>query len=347
MSIHDEVEKMRRRLDEQNSAKVSIALFGQPGAGKSSLINKIVGEAVAEVGVETDKTVEAKTYEANGLRLTDLPGYGTKKFPKESYFTKFDILNYDLFLCVIGGKLHQSDTEFFQDLAKQGKVCIFVVNKHDDLWQEGVAIEKLEEQKADDIIRQVGRSVKVLFTSCRKSTGLDALNAEISNNLDGAKRERWARKAKAYSIEFLDVKRVACERYVSIAAAASAVNAINPIPGADVAVDISIIIKLFQEIRDDYGLNERFLTSLKQSSIPVVAQLANNVLQYAAKEGVYILLKKFVGRQAVKSFSKYIPLFGQAIAAGLGYAITSNVGDSYLGDCHNLAKEILENKLVQ
>ena len=63
MSIHDEAEKIRRKLDEENSTTVSVALFGQPGAGKSSLINKIVGKKVAEVGVETDKTVEAASYE--------------------------------------------------------------------------------------------------------------------------------------------------------------------------------------------------------------------------------------------------------------------------------------------
>ena len=58
-----------------------------------------------------------------------------------------------------------------------------------------------------------------------------------------------------------------------------------------------------------------------------------------------MLLKSFAGRQAVKTFAKYIPFIGQAIAAGLGYAITSNVGNSYLSDCHELAEEILNNKL--
>jgi uncharacterized protein (DUF697 family) len=104
-------------------------------------------------------------------------------------------------------------------------------------------------------------------------------------------------------------------------------------------------MKLFKEIRDDYGLTDNFLTSLKQSSIPVVGRLANNVVQYAAKEGILMLLKSFAGRQAVKTFAKYIPFIGQAIAAGLGYAITSNAGNSYLSDCHELAEEILNNKL--
>jgi len=347
MSIHDEAQKIRAKLDQENRTTVSVALFGQPGAGKSSLINKIVGKKVAEVGVETDKTIEAASYEAKGLKFVDLPGYGTKNFPKETYFQKFNIQEFDLFLCVTSGKLHQADTEFFQELAKRGKVCIFVVNKHDDLWEEGVTIEELERRKTNDIKKHVEKHVKIIFTSCKKETGLDILNIEIQNNLDGAKRERWARGAQAYSARFLQEKRTACEKYVSYASGAAAANGINPVPGTDIAVDISIIVTLFKEIRSNYGLNDNFLTNLKQSSIPVVGRLANNVVQYAAKEGILILLKSFAGRQVVKSFAKYIPFIGQAIAASIGYAITSNVGNSYLNDCHQLAEEILNNKLSE
>lgn len=345
MPIHDEVQAIRRKLEDERGTIVSIALFGQPGAGKSSLINAIVGRRVAVSGVETDKTVSAASYEYNGLRFVDLPGYGTKNFPKSTYAEKFNIGQFDLFLCVTSGKFHQADTEFFRELRSLGKVCIFVANKHDELWEEDVSVEDLERRKVADICKQVEADVKVVFTSCRKRTGLDVLNNEIHRNLDDAKQERWARGAKAYSVSFLASKRKACEKYVAYASAAAAANGINPVPGVDIAVDVSIILKLFKEIRDDYGLDDSFLGGLKQSSIPVVGRLANNVVQYAVKEGILILLKNFAGRQALKSVTKYIPFVGQAIAAGIGYAITSNVGNSYLDDCHQLAEEVLSNNL--
>ena len=345
MQIGDTAEEIRRKLNEEISTTVSVALFGQPGAGKSSLINKIVGKKVAEVGVETDKTVQAASYEANGLRFVDLPGYGTKNFPKETYFSKFNIQEFDLFLCVISGKLHHADTEFFQQLTRRGKVCIFVVNKHDELWEEGLTIEELEKRKVDDITKHVCHSIQVVFTSCRKNTGLDTLNTEIQRNLEGAKRERWTRGAKAYSTRFLQEKREACEKAVIYAAIASSANAINPVPGLDFALDISIIITLFDHIRSDYGLNTNFLASLKQSPIPVVGRLANNVIQYAAKEGVVQLIRSVAGKQAVKAFAKYIPFVGQAVAAGIGYTVVTNAGDMYLKNCHELAEEALRNKL--
>lgn len=346
MSIHADVEKIKDLLKKEDKKEVKVALFGQPGAGKSSLINKITNANLAKVSPNTDTTIDKAEYEVDGLLLVDLPGYGTKKFPKETYFEKFNINQFDLFLCVTSGALHQADTEFFQDLVEAGKSCIFVSNKHDMLWQDGVELSELEKSIRDDIAKHVGQKVTVIFTSCRNNTGIDVLIDTITNNLDAAKKERWIRSASAHSSEFLEKKRAACEKYVTYAAVASAANGVNPIPGADAAVDVGILVGLFEKIRSSYGLDDDLLAKLKNEQIvKTVAPLASRVIQYAAKEGVLLLLKKFAGRVAVKTFSKYIPVFGQAVAAGLGYAITSNAGSSYLDDCHKLAEEILNNNL--
>lgn len=278
MSIQEEIEKIRRQLNENNKTIVSVALFGQPGAGKSSLINGMIGKKVAEVGVETDKTTTEASYISNGLRFVDLPGYGTKNFPKEGYFERFKIQEFDLFLCVTSGKLHAADTEFFQELVKKGKVCIYIVNKHDQLWEDGVEPLVLEQRKRNDIIKHVGVNIDVIFTSCKDKTGFDILQTEIAKNLDSAKKERWLRGANAYSLRFLAEKRQASEKYVAIAAAAAAVNGINPIPGADIALDLSILANLFKELRETYGLNDKLLNDLKHSPYPIIGRLANNVI---------------------------------------------------------------------
>lgn len=345
MAINEDGERIKKQLREEERSIVSVALFGQPGAGKSTLVNKMVGKKVAEAGVETDKTVSAASYEANGLRFVDLPGYGTTNFPKDSYFTKFDIDSFDLFLCVTSGKLHAADTEFFRELSAKGKVCIFVSNKHDELWEDGVPIEELEQRKTADISKHVQQSVQVFFTSCRQNTGLTELIDAVHANLDDAKSERWARGAKAYSAAFLEKKREACGRHVTVAAGASAVNALNPVPGLDVAVDIGVMLKLFSEIRESYGLDDNVLASLKNNSVPVVATVANRIIDLAAKQGLLLLLKSVAGRETVKTLSKYVPVVGQVVAASLGFAITSAAGQSYLDDCHTLASEILDRNL--
>jgi predicted GTPase len=56
MSIVHEVECMKRQLLAMDQARVRVALFGQPGAGKSSLINRLIGRPMAAPGVHTDTT---------------------------------------------------------------------------------------------------------------------------------------------------------------------------------------------------------------------------------------------------------------------------------------------------
>lgn len=171
--------------------KLKIALFGQPGSGKSSIINAIIGKKVVENGVSTDKTVEAKQILWKNILLVDLPGYDTSKFPKDSFLKKFSISSFDIFVCVFSNKLHHADVEFFTKLSQNNQTCIFVRNRHDELWEEDKAIFELERDIRDDVNRLLNRKVKVVFTSCKNRTGIENLKSEILSNLDEADKTKW------------------------------------------------------------------------------------------------------------------------------------------------------------
>ena len=66
-TLNEDAEAIRKKAEEADETPVYIALFGQPGAGKSSLINAIVGRQLAKVGVENDITTEPENYAWNGL----------------------------------------------------------------------------------------------------------------------------------------------------------------------------------------------------------------------------------------------------------------------------------------
>jgi small GTP-binding protein len=146
MNFDEAAEQIRRRAEEANNASVRIAFLGQPGAGKSSLINALVGEEIARVSEITDETIEAESYQWHGLVLCDLPGYGTRLFPAKTYFEEFDIPTFDIILCISAGKFSANDTEFYRRLQTLGKTCIFVRNKSDTLFHKGLTKDQLKDQ---------------------------------------------------------------------------------------------------------------------------------------------------------------------------------------------------------
>ncbi|RMD82581.1 MAG: hypothetical protein D6815_08875 [Candidatus Dadabacteria bacterium] len=341
-SLQEEARRLRKRLEAQNADPVTVALFGQPGAGKSSLINKLVGRPLATVGQKTDQTVQAQIVEWEGLRLVDLPGYGTSKFPPNAWIKKFDPRSFDMFLCVFSGKFHSADTKMFHDLEAKGRTCLFVRQKSDTIWQEGKSQEELRAEIVEDVRRQVGKSVDVYFVSCVSGEGLGDLSDAIFARLPDAKRDRWSLSAKAYTRNALKRKKEAARERVRLHAGLAAANALNPIPGADIAIDVGNLLKLFEEIRKAYGITDR---DLQTPIAPELVQVANRIIRWGTKDGLLALLKRYAARQTAERAAKYIPLVGQAIAGMLGFAIAQRAGMDYLDQCHSLAEAILNEAL--
>lgn len=342
-----EIQNIKDQIfDEQLNKKVRIAFFGQPGAGKSSLINKIIGTPKMSVGQETDVTKFAQIVEYNEALYVDLPGYGTSKFPANEYFQTFDPLQYDLFICVFSGKFHQADSQFFRELESTSKPCIFVRNFSDNIYDDEISEEEIKNVITNDVRKQVGTKIKVFFTSCHSSVsdlenGIKDLMWEIESNLDFALRESFVLSSRAYTLTNLARKKALCEQRISLAAKTSALNALNPLPGVDVAVDLAVVFNLFEYIRNVFGFSQDVI---EKSHLPI--NFANNILKGLTKDGIVSLLKTYATKIGVKETSKWIPVVGQAVAAMLGFGIVKYAGDDYMKDCYEAAKELMERELA-
>jgi small GTP-binding protein len=347
MSLREETERLRSELQKLDDIRVRVALFGQPGAGKSSIINALIGREVAETGAHTDTTTEAKRYHHDGVDYTDLPGFGTTRFPADTYWERFQLSEHDLLVCVKDGKFSLDDDKlFFDELWKRGKVCVFVHNKVDTLWSSSKTLDEVKQEIASDFERRIAPNrAPLVFTSCRTREGLDELERAIWDHLPEAKRERWERAVAAYSEEWLERKRKVIEREVYICAALSAANGFNPIPGADIAVDLSTLAGLLVRMRSHYGLSDVRLERYLQIA-PAAKLVVDKLLQYATREGLLRLLRRYASQQLQRQFAKYIPLVGQTVAALVGYGVTLQVGFEFLDTCHRLARQILASELA-
>jgi hypothetical protein len=342
--LNDSVEEIRKQAEASDRTTVYIAVFGQPGAGKSSLVNAIIGRPVAKVGVENDVTGESLHYEWNKLYLTDLPGYGTVKFPKETYAEKFEIAKYDLFMCVTDDKLKEDDVEFFKDLAQMGKRCVFVRNKIDALYEPESTDAQLRDRIVKNFENQIGHSVRVTFTSCKTKEGLADLNNAIEEALFGVKRDRFLRSAAAYSKEFLDKKKEASQKYAWFAASGAALGNMVPIPGAGFAADIAAVISAMNQIKSDFQLTEARLDSYARA-LPGLAPIIRNIIEYASKQGAILVLRGIGSAAAAAEAAKWIPIIGTVTAGAISLVAVRLVLEKYIDDCYQVAEEALRANL--
>lgn len=353
--IHDFAEKCRKKITEFEETEVRCGLIGPSGSGKSSLINAIAGEKIADVGV-VETTNGPQPFSHKGVSFVDLPGCGTKKWPKESYIRDLALTDYDCFLLITAHRFYENDAYLFRELTAMKKPCFIIRNMvdraiadgkydsgHTDVETMRIITEDIQSQLAPN------HPDRVYLTSARKPTryDLNRLLNDISEALGGLKRSRFIADMAAYSDEALKKKRkIATERIPSYAGL-SAANGLNPLPGLDLAADITVLVKLGHEVAHIYGLtNEQFeyiRRLLGPKAIPsLLAKIAQFAAKYLAKQGIITLLKQIATRVTAKQVAKWVPFVGPLFAAGIGWQATFMLGEQLVDEAEGLAKEILD-----
>jgi GTP-binding protein EngB required for normal cell division/uncharacterized protein (DUF697 family) len=345
---------IKERTEEYEKIKnsvVNIAIAGQSGVGKSSLINAIIGKKIAKVGsVETTK--EIIEYDYNGLIFSDLPGCGTSNFPKEDYFEKVKIYKYDAIIVVTANRFYENDLWLIKEAIKLGKFVYVVRTKLDESINNEFEDNGLTENEVlDKISKDLSSNLSgvdhhgIYLTSSRRPTEyyLPKLLSNILSRLDSIKKQKFIWQAAILDSDILNQKIELGEKIVSQRAWAAAANGINPIPGVDVAIDVTILINLANEIKKLFGLDEAHFKGNSPQMIAAKQRIIQFTAQFAAKEGVLLLLKKFGATYAGKEISKYIPFVGQIVAASIGYYMTNDFGQEMLNNAKEISSDILKN----
>ncbi|GMV83626.1 MAG: hypothetical protein AMXMBFR7_48100 [Planctomycetota bacterium] len=354
-------EKAQAELKGFSKAEVHIALIGETGVGKSSLMNAIVGSKVAETGGTGEITQQALRvpYRDTGLVFWDLPGCGTPNHPRECYIEKQGLLDkdkYDVFVLISDKRIREGDEELYRRLWKENGRPVFVVRTHFDQ-----VVDETSEAEARKLIeKDIRKQLKVdqdlypyivaLKGPCRYDLG--KLVEDITNSLSGWKHDKAVMVVAALTEDLLKKKREAVEKIVDRCALVSAANGLNPIPGLDISVDVGTLAIMARFVTSAYGLRDDQLEYRTRhiptaGAVQIVHKIAKPVVEYLAKEAIIALFKRFGTRVAAKAVSKWIPIVGQAVAAYLGWQLTRYFGGQLIDDCEKAAREVSEFLISQ
>ncbi|MFC0338543.1 Uncharacterized conserved protein, DUF697 family [Kushneria avicenniae] len=151
------------------------------------------------------------------------------------------------------------------------------------------------------------------------------------------------------SEEELDNVRNECKTLVTKRASISGGAAIIPLPGVDVGSDVAILMEMIPAINRKFGLTPEQIAQLDEDTKRLVMLAISNlgsqlVGKTITKELITVALKKIGVRVATKSLVKYVPLIGQAAAAGISFGAMKYLGNSHVDECHALCRDLLKKQ---
>lgn len=132
-------------------------------------------------------------------------------------------------------------------------------------------------------------------------------------------------------------------RQAMVSAGASLV----PIPGLDLMVDVSVVVKMFDSINATFGLTPDQIARLKTSERVAVLHTihwmgATFVGKIITSEMIMGLLRTMAVKMTGKQISRWVPVAGQLTAATLGFAMVKYLGHQHIADCEKVSREILK-----
>lgn len=182
--------------DAEDDDTIKVALIGKPNVGKSSMINKILGEKrviVSDIAGTTRDAIDSRFENDKGKYIfIDTAGI-RKKSKVDDRIEKFSVMRAqnaidraDVCVIMIDGRdgVTEQDTKIAGLAHEAGKACIIVVNKWDLVEKDGKTMDKMREDIRRDLIFMT--YAPVLFTSAMTGQRVDRLFELINYVYDQA-----------------------------------------------------------------------------------------------------------------------------------------------------------------
>lgn len=159
----DEAVSWFEKVDTTEDESIKIAVVGKPNAGKSSLVNRLLGferSIVTDIAGTTRDAIDSK-FTFNGTDYTIIDTAGIRKKSKVeddieyySVMRAFDaVRRADVCLLVVDSVdgLTEQDTKIIGYVHEQGKPSVIVMNKWDLVEKDTNTINKFEDKLKEDL----------------------------------------------------------------------------------------------------------------------------------------------------------------------------------------------------
>ena len=178
--------------------EIKVAIIGRPNAGKSSLINKLMGEErviVSDIAGTTRDAIDTH-YEKDGDRFLFIDTAGIRRKSKvNEAIEKFSVIRSyaavdrsDVCVIMIDGTegIAEQDTKIAGYADEQGKACIFVINKWDIVKKNDKTMNEFKYKIRETFAFMSYASI--MFTSAVTGRNIPALLEEIKKVNEQHKR---------------------------------------------------------------------------------------------------------------------------------------------------------------
>ncbi len=161
--VLDEAVSWFEKGENEEDDSVKIAVVGKPNAGKSSLVNKLLGferSIVTDIAGTTRDALDTKfTYDGKNYTIIDTAGIRKKSKVEDdieyySVMRAFDaVRRADVCLLVVDSSdgLTEQDTKIIGYVHEQGKPSVIVMNKWDLIEKDTNTINKFESKLKEDL----------------------------------------------------------------------------------------------------------------------------------------------------------------------------------------------------
>ncbi len=274
-------EFISKKLEKWKTAEVKIGIMGRVKSGKSSFINAIMelksnDDRAAKVGVlQTTKDIIAYPLPKNNLiKLYDIPGMGTKAFPRAKYLEMINYEQFDVCIIVTNGA-YGEDEMFLAEQLNNDKKNFFYVrtfiaqdiendekDKQDEKYNPQLLINSVKNAIKEDIPEGSSSELYIIDNRHPLEYDFPELKQNIRNSLPSKKRDALLFSLNASDKIILDEKIKQLQKQIFWVSTLSGVIGIVPIYNTN--LDLKIIRDNSKFFIQQLGLSIETLKTLAE-----------------------------------------------------------------------------------